>query len=136
MSSSSLRVRKGHQGLAQSTILREWACETLSLLAASPPETLPAEVQALAVGEVVFVGLPGEIGTFVSLEIQERSPFAHTWTLGFANDNIGYIVEPREYPAETYGAVMTPKLYGFFPFRPEAGRILTDTACDLVAGLR
>jgi hypothetical protein len=126
-------VRKDHEWLLASDFMREWSVETLAW---PKQETLATEVQAIAVGDAVFVGLPGEIYTFVSQAIRKRSPFAHTWTLGYANDNIGYVPEPRDYQEGTYAAYMTPKLYGFLTFRPNVGEVLIGATHELLSRLR
>jgi hypothetical protein len=48
-------------------------------------------LQALAVGDVVFVGVPAEYFTVLGLEIKRRSPFANTYIAELANDWIGYL---------------------------------------------
>lgn len=48
-------------------------------------------IQAMLVGDVAMVGVPGELFTGLGEEIKRRSPFRHTCVLGLANDWIGYI---------------------------------------------
>lgn len=54
-------------------------------------EDLVTEVQALSLGAVAIVGIPGELFVELGQEIQRRSPFANTFIVELANDNIGYI---------------------------------------------
>ena len=54
-------------------------------------EDLAAEVQILSVGAVAIVGIPGEFFVELGNEIQRKSPFANTFIVALANDNIGYI---------------------------------------------
>ncbi len=49
------------------------------------------EVQALAIGPVAFVSVPGELFVELGLAIQKRSPFPYTFVVEQANDGIGYI---------------------------------------------
>ncbi len=49
------------------------------------------EVQAVAVGDVCFVGLPGEVVTEIGLEIKWNSPFARTFPAYLATGYIGYV---------------------------------------------
>jgi len=122
------RIPKAHEWIAQSSLLREWAVETLGLLASNPPATLACEVQVLRLGDVAVVGLPGEMYTLVGQGIRARSPFKHTIVIGFANGNIGYIADPRDYAEETYAALMTPKIMGYPPFQPHAWETVVNTS--------
>ncbi len=125
------KTRKDHEWLTPSTFLRDWAVETLSRPAHA---TMTAEIQAVSIGDWTLVALPGEIYTFVSTEIRKRRPGA--WTLGYANGNVGYIPEPRDYAEGTYAAYMTPKLYGFLTFRPTVGEALIDGAVRVLEKLK
>ena len=48
-------------------------------------------VQALRIGDVAIVGVPGEFFTVLGEEIKRRSPFRYTYVFELANDYIGYI---------------------------------------------
>ena len=48
-------------------------------------------VQVLLIGDVAFVGVPGEFFTVLGEEIKRRSPFRYTFVFELANDYIGYI---------------------------------------------
>jgi len=48
-------------------------------------------VQALLVGDVAIVGVPGEFFTMLGQEIKRRSPYRYTYVFELANDYIGYI---------------------------------------------
>jgi len=67
-----------------------WAHGTVAL-AKSRTESLSAEVQALRIGQVGVVGLPGEIFTEHGLAIKERSPFPVTMVVELANEWHGYV---------------------------------------------
>lgn len=49
------------------------------------------EVQTIAVGDVCFVGLPGEVVNEIGLEIKWNSPFARTFVAYLATGYIGYV---------------------------------------------
>ncbi len=55
------------------------------------PKQWPVQIQALRVGDVGMVGLPGEVFVEIGLEIKRRSPFDHTMVIELANDWVGYI---------------------------------------------
>ena len=48
-------------------------------------------VQAVLIGDMAFVGVPGEFFTMLGQEIKRRSPFRYTYVFELANDYIGYI---------------------------------------------
>jgi neutral ceramidase len=48
-------------------------------------------VQAVLIGDVAIVGVPGEFFTALGQEIKRRSPFRYTYVFELANDYIGYI---------------------------------------------
>lgn len=48
-------------------------------------------VQAITIGDVALVGVPGEFFTYLGQEIKRRSPYRDTFVFQLANDYIGYI---------------------------------------------
>jgi hypothetical protein len=48
-------------------------------------------VQAILIGDVAFVGVPGEFFTVLGQEIKRRSPYRYTYVFELANDYVGYI---------------------------------------------
>lgn len=61
------------------------------------------EVQVIALGrEVAWVGLPGEVFVELGLTLKKRSPFAQTFVVELANENIGYIPDRRSYAEGNY----------------------------------
>ncbi len=48
-------------------------------------------IQALVIGDVAIVGVPGEFFTKLGLDIKNRSPFRYTYIAELANDWIGYL---------------------------------------------
>jgi len=51
----------------------------------------------IRLGDVVFVGVPGEVFARLGLELRRRSPFRHTCIIGLANEKIGYIPDRKAY---------------------------------------
>ena len=62
------------------------------------------DVQALAVGDVCFVGLPGEVVNELGLEIKWNSPFARTFIAYLATGYIGYVTPMNLLAAGGYEA--------------------------------
>ncbi len=76
------------------------------------PKNLHSEVQAIRVGESVWVGLPGQTFTEIGFAISADSPSPFTFVLNLANDNLGYIptdkAQLKEGGYETWGAPSNP----------------------------
>lgn len=78
--------------LAQRNLMVEkiFAREKIALAkSGKSQETL--EIQALKIGELGIVGIPGELFVELGLTIKKMSPFPHTFVVGLANGCFGYI---------------------------------------------
>ena len=91
-----------------------------------PMEAIETEVQAWRLGDLALVTGPGEIFCQIGAEIKERSPFAATFFLGYANDSIGYVPTPAAYDEGGYEVTHACRV------DPEAAGILTETAVELL----
>lgn len=63
---------------------------------------IEAEVQALTLGPLAFVGIPGELFVELGMEIIKASPFPHTFILELANQDIGYIPTEEAFKQGAY----------------------------------
>ncbi|HOJ21068.1 MAG TPA: hypothetical protein PLU39_14665 [Armatimonadota bacterium] len=79
-------------------------------------------VQAFRVGEIAFVGLPGEIFVAHGLEVKKWSPAAFTFIAELANDWFGYVPTTDQAERGAYGArpILSRRLSS------DAGRRMTD----------
>ena len=75
-----------------------WARSTIETFRAMRRQIAPRQgesrktwVQAVRIGDVAIVGVPGEFFTTLGQEIKRRSPFRYTFVFELANDYIGYI---------------------------------------------
>jgi neutral ceramidase len=59
-------------------------------------------IQAILIGDVAIVGVPGEFFTTLGQEIKRRSPFRYTYVFELANDYIGYIPDQRGFDRGGY----------------------------------
>jgi hypothetical protein len=59
-------------------------------------------VQAIVIGDIAIIGVPGEFFTFLGQEIKRRSPFRDTYVFELANDYIGYIPDARAFDRGGY----------------------------------
>lgn len=59
-------------------------------------------IQAIRIGPIALVGIPGECFTSLGIEIKRRSPFRYTYVVGLANDHIGYIPDEEAFTLGGY----------------------------------
>jgi len=80
-------------------------------------------LQVILVGDVAFVGIPGELFASLGMEIKRRSPFRYTYVVGIANDYIGYLPDKEAYSFGGYQTWAGPN-YSM----PGTGEMLVDQA--------
>jgi len=87
------------------------------------------EVQVLALGgDAAWVALPGEVFVELGLAIKQRSPFAQTFVVELANENLGYIPDRRSYAEGNYEPESAR-------CAPGSGERLVETAARLLSEL-
>ena len=74
------------------------------------------------------MSLPGEVFVELGLAIKKRSPFARTFVVELANENIGYIPDKRSYAEGNYEPESARCAAG-------SGEKLVDTAVRLLEQL-
>lgn len=72
--------------------------------AVTNPEDAHARVNAIALGQLAIVFLPGEPFTATALEIENASPFQHTIITAYAENTIGYIPDLKGFAEGGYEA--------------------------------
>jgi neutral ceramidase len=105
------------------------AADRMLELHARGESQVPAEVSAIALGELALVGLPGEIFAQLGIEIKRCSPFRHTFVIELCNDSIGYLPPRQVYAEGGYEAASSP-------FAPGDGELLVDAVVEMLEGLR
>lgn len=85
-------------------------------------------VQALLVGDVAIVGVPGEFFTMLGQEIKRRSPYRYTYIFELANDYVGYI--PDRAAFDRGGYQVWTGLHSFL--ERGTGESIVATAVDLL----
>lgn len=92
-------------------------------------EPVKAELQAWRIGDLALITTPGEIFNEIGVQVKTRSPFAHTFFVGYANDSIGYVPVPEAYTEGGYEVVHASQV------APEAAGILTGACLHLLRGI-
>ena len=86
------------------------------------------EVSALAVGDAVFLGHPGEIFVEIGLDIAARAGGDCVFALTMGNGYVGYIATRIAYEQGGYES-------GASRFAPGCGEALTDAAVAVISQL-
>lgn len=79
-------------------------------------------IAAMRLGEVSLAFHPAELYSYYGLRIQQDSPTPHTISVGYTDDFIGYLTDPRAYEAGEYEALVVPKILSLPPFTTDAAR--------------
>ena len=112
----------------------EWAEDALMEVEKGQPEKYaPIELQAMGINNLTLVGIPGEVYVDIGLGIKGLSQSDCTFIIGYANGCIGYIPTREAYRIRAYETA-TRKVYGVYPFGPDVGEIVMDSARELLRG--
>ena len=71
-------------------------------LAPRQGEPLKTWVQAIVLGDIAVVGVPGELFTLLGQEIKRRSPYRYTYIFELANDYVGYLPDAAAFERGGY----------------------------------
>jgi hypothetical protein len=75
---------------------------------ATPTAEVVTDLQAMRIGELGMIGLPGEPFTQTVLDIKRASPWPVTAVVSYANDEVGYFPDNLAVSAGTYEALKSP----------------------------
>ena len=95
------------------------------------PRMMDIGVHVLQIGEIVFVGLPGEIYSEIGLKIKALSPFAHTVVVELADGWHGYIAPDYVMRAGCYESIYSNISYTGLG----TADVLVDGAVTMLKGL-
>lgn len=97
----------------------------LAELGGKPVQT---ELQCIAVGDLAFVGIPGELFTELGRSIRDGSPFTHTFIVELANDSVGYIPHREAFDEGAYEVESSR-------FTPDVGERIVSEALAILQEL-
>lgn len=83
------------------------------------------QLQAIRIGSIALVCIPGEPFTEINAEIVAGSPFSHTLFSGYSNGGFGYLPVRRAYSEGGYEVEISP-------FAPEAAEIVVDESLRML----
>ena len=98
-------------------------------------DALTAPLTAVRLGELALLFHPAELYSFYGLQIRRDSPFPATLAIGYTDDFVGYVTDPKAYEAGEYAAMVVPKILELPPFRTDTARELAAAATALLRRL-
>jgi hypothetical protein len=101
------------------------------VLASRQGEVRKTWVQAIDLGGIALVGVPGEFFTVLGQEIKRSSPYRYTYVFELANDYVGYIPDKAGFDRGGYQVWMG--LHSFL--ERGSGEIIVDEAVRLLEQL-
>ena len=113
-----------------------WAEASLAGIARGDlPKSIPAELQAICLGEVVLLGIPGELFSELGKEIKSSTSMRQVTVLGYANNDIGYIPTRQAYDQGGYEIEEAFKFYDYpSALAPEAVGLVRQSAARMLEG--
>ncbi len=121
----AIRVARAMVGWAESAERRQ--------ADGSMPREITTEIQVIALGPVVWVGIPGELFSGLGAQIRAAGEGRTVFVVGYANGDVGYIPDREAYAEGGYEVTDAYKYYDApAPLAPEAGELVVATARRLV----
>ena len=125
-------VRKDPSEVGDTTWIFAKEIVLLDALIARWP-TVEVEVQAVQVGPVVCMAMPGEMFCQLGLDLRRARLFPFTWPVELANGSAGYI--PTEEALGPGGGGYETRLTSYSNLEPAAGRRMVEAALELARSL-
>ena len=95
-------------------------------------KTYSTSISAMRFGDLALVFHPAELYSVYGLTVRRDSPFENTVVIGYTGDLVGYVTDPAAYEKGEYASIVVPKLIGLPPFKPTAGRKLSEALLELL----
>jgi hypothetical protein len=117
-------------------IIRSWRrkVEKCHAVFSRAPWLEDVPVQALGIGDLRILGLPGEVFSGLGMRLREKWP--SLMTIGYANGNAGYLPTREAFRTPNdYACYCAPQFYSVFPFSPETESVLFRAGNALLSSL-
>ena len=114
--------------------IREWRDETLALLERGAPSSVVTDLQVLKIGPVSLVAIGAEVFSRMAEELRAAHG-PHTYVVGYANGDLGYLPFREIYDEGGYEVDMAYKFYANLMIAPGAYEMLRDRALELLYAL-
>ena len=93
-------------------------------------DSVDVEIQVMAIGDIVIVGLPGEVMVELGLELKAKSGLENVFIFELSNGgNVGYILSEQDYADGGYEALNGA-------LGPGSGEMIVNTALQLIQKLK
>lgn len=107
------------------------ASRTLEYSEPEMEKTEPVIIQAVRIGDQAIVSMPFEVLVEIGLELKEKSPFPHTFTISLANGGYGYLPPPNQHELGGYETWL-----GTSRFEENSSVVLTEQLLEMLAELK
>ena len=95
-------------------------------------KSLSSEIQVISLGDIALVSIPGELFVEYGLEIKKKSPFVHTFIIGYANDYVGYIPTLKAFQEGGYEV----RTGSASKLDPKTGEMITERVLQMLDRLQ
>lgn len=102
-----------------------------ALRLAEGPDTDDVAIQAIRIGDQAILAMPFEVLVEIGLDLKNRSPFEHTFTIELANGAFGYLPPPNQHELGGYETWL-----GTNRVQKDASVILTDNLLEMLDELK
>ena len=106
------------------------ANNTVAYAGPDRPEPEKVIIQTIRIGDQAIVSMPFEVLVEIGLEIKDKSPFPHTFTIELANGGYGYLPPPNQHKLGGYETWL-----GTSRFEENASVILTQNLLEMLSEL-
>ena len=107
------------------------ASNTIKYASPEMPESEEVLIQAIRIGDQAVLSMPFEVLVEIGLELKEKSPFPHTFTIELANGGYGYLPPPNQHKLGGYETWL-----GTARFAEDSSVILTKHLLEMLDELK
>ncbi|MFK5922903.1 MAG: hypothetical protein QM496_12045 [Verrucomicrobiota bacterium] len=107
------------------------ASNTISYASPDKERNESVIIQAVRIGDQAIVTMPFEVLVEIGLELKEKSPFPHTFTIELANGGYGYLPPPNQHKLGGYETWL-----GTSRFEKNSSVILVKNLLEMLAELK